>query len=74
MQRSVTIIPAKVNLPFDVMSTAALRRVASYARVSTNDEEQLGSYEAQVDYYTKHIRENPEWEFVEVYTEACGII
>jgi len=69
MQRAVTVIPAKVNLPFNVMSAAALRRVAGYARVSTNDEEQLTSYEAQVDYYTKHIKSNPEWEFVTVYTD-----
>ena len=69
MQRAVTVIPAKVNLPFNVMSAAALRRVAGYARVSTNDEEQLTSYEAQVDYYTKHIKSNPEWEFVAVYTD-----
>ena len=40
-------------------------RVAAYARVSTDDEEQQTSYEAQVDYYTKKIRENPEWIFVE---------
>ena len=44
-------------------------RVAAYARVSTDDEEQQTSYEAQVDYYTKKIRENPEWIFVEVYAE-----
>ena len=44
-------------------------RVAAYARVSTDDEEQLTSYEAQVDYYTKKIRENPDWTFVEVYAD-----
>ena len=44
-------------------------RVAAYARVSTDDEEQQTSYEAQVDYYTKKIRENPEWIFVEVYAD-----
>ncbi|MEA5016951.1 MAG: recombinase family protein [Candidatus Limiplasma sp.] len=45
------------------------RRVAAYARVSTDDEEQQSSYEAQVDYYTQRIQGNPEWIFVEVYTD-----
>ena len=45
------------------------RRVAAYARVSTNSEEQATSYEAQVDHYTKKIKECPDWEFVNVYTD-----
>ena len=45
------------------------RRVAGYARVSTDSEEQLTSYEAQVDYYTQYIKANPEWQFVAVYTD-----
>ncbi len=48
--------------------------MAGYARVSTDSEEQLTSYEAQVDYYTKYIRSNPDWEFVRVYTDAPVII
>ena len=49
--------------------TKAKRRVAGYARVSTDSEEQQTSYEAQVDYYTRYIRSKPEWEFVNVYTD-----
>ncbi len=45
------------------------KRVAAYARVSTDSDEQLSSYEAQVDFYTRHIKSNPEWEFVDVYTD-----
>ena len=66
---TVTVIPPKNKLPVNVMSAAALRRTAGYARVSTNEEEQLSSYAAQVEYYTKHIQANPEWEFVGVYTD-----
>ena len=47
----------------------AKRRVTGYARVSTDSEEQQTSYEALVDYYTRYIRSNPEWEFVNVYTD-----
>ena len=69
-QRTVTVIPAKETLPFNVFSIEEiLRRVAAYARVSTNDEEQLTSYEAQVDVFTKRIKENPEWEFAGMYAD-----
>ena len=45
------------------------QRVAAYARVSTEHEEQQNSYEAQVDHYTKEIKRHSEWIFVEVYTD-----
>ena len=47
----------------------AKRKIAGYARVSTDSEEQLTSYEAQVDYYTSYIKSRPEWEFAGVYTD-----
>ena len=70
MPRAVTVIPATVN-PLTRRPTASVakRRVAAYARVSTDSEEQLTSYEAQVDYYTQFIKRHPEWEFVKVYTD-----
>lgn len=46
------------------------KRVAAYARVSTDNLEQQTSFDAQVDYYTKLIAEHPEWEFVKVYADA----
>lgn len=69
----VTFIPAKKDqVPLNVLSNEATERlrVAAYARVSTNNKEQLTSYEAQVDYYTRYIQSKPdEWDFVEVYTD-----
>ena len=54
---SIRIIPATIHrASAQKLSSAAKRRVAAYARVSTDSEEQLTSYEAQVDYYTKYIR------------------
>ena len=71
MVRSVTVIPSTINpltrLPIETLKK---RRVAGYARVSTDSEEQLTSYEAQVDYYTNYIKSKPDWEFVEVYTDV----
>jgi len=45
------------------------KRVAGYARVSTDDEEQLSSYEAQLSYYSDYIKNNPAWMFVNVYCD-----
>lgn len=70
MSKNVRTIPATVNL-FNATPINAVkkRRVAAYARVSTDQEEQLTSYEAQVDYYTNYIKSRDDWEFVEVYTD-----
>ncbi|MDD2459242.1 MAG: recombinase family protein, partial [Eubacteriales bacterium] len=52
-----------------IQSSHSRRRVAAYARVSTDTEEQQTSYEAQVDYYTKYINDRPDYEFVGIYTD-----
>lgn len=67
----VTVMPATLNR-FTAMPIAntGKRRVAAYARVSTDNEEQKTSYEAQVDYYTQYIHSKTEWEYVKVYTDA----
>ena len=43
--------------------------VAAYCRVSTDSEDQLQSYDAQVKYYTDHICKNPKWHFVGIYAD-----
>lgn len=71
----VTMIPATVNsLTHLPKASVQKRRVAGYARVSTDSDEQFTSYEAQVDYYTRYIQSKPEWDFVRVYTDATVII
>ena len=44
-------------------------RVAAYARVSTDTDEQEGSYEAQVNHYTMLIQNNPDWEFAGMFAD-----
>ena len=51
------------------MDGAIKKRVAGYARVSTDNEDQVNSYEAQVDYYTDYIQKRDDWTFVKVYTD-----
>ena len=66
----VTVIPAKLDrATFMPLDKPKKRRVAGYARVSTDSEEQLTSYEAQVSYYTEYIQKRDDWEFVNVYTD-----
>ncbi|WP_366923895.1 recombinase family protein [Metallumcola ferriviriculae] len=68
--RAVKVIPATAGLFAPIAAgTPATKRVAAYARVSTDNDEQLSSYEAQVDYYTRHIKSNPAWMFIEVYAD-----
>ena len=70
MAKSVKYIPATKNI-FTAMPTMSIskRRVAAYARVSTDSDEQFTSYEAQIDYYTRYITKRDDWEFVKVYTD-----
>lgn len=44
-------------------------RVVTNCRVSTDQEEQLSSYENQVRYYTEMITGNPEYEMVDIYAD-----
>lgn len=45
------------------------KRVAAYCRVSTDEEEQLSSYEAQKTYYTDKIMCNKEWTMVGIFAD-----
>lgn len=70
MAVSVTPIPAtKSRFASTKDKATTKRRVAGYARVSTDKDEQFTSFEAQVDYYTRYIKEHDDWSFVEVYTD-----
>lgn len=76
MQRQVTKRQVQVIQPTlhagihqSTLTPVVKKRVAAYARVSTEHEEQQSSYEAQVDYYTRKITERSDWVFVEVYTD-----
>lgn len=70
MGKSVITIPASISrFTATSLTNTAKRKVAAYARVSTDHEEQQSSYEAQVDYYTNYIKGRSDWEFVSVYAD-----
>jgi DNA invertase Pin-like site-specific DNA recombinase len=63
---SVKVIEAHVN---EFERGGRKLRVASYCRVSTKEEEQVSSYETQVNYYQEYIQNNPDWEFAGIYAD-----
>lgn len=66
----ITKIPASISRYTSAPIDAPVKRkVAAYARVSTDSEEQLTSYAAQISYYTEYIKGREDWEFVGVYTD-----
>ncbi|NYB73167.1 recombinase family protein [Sedimentibacter hydroxybenzoicus DSM 7310] len=66
--RKVTVIPADpIYAQKDIRKKAL--RVAPYCRVSTNSEEQLDSYQAQIEYYTEKIAAQPEWTMVDMFAD-----
>jgi len=66
--RKITVIPQDSKYAERDIRKQHLR-VAPYCRVSTNKEEQLASYEAQMEYYTTKIAENKDWTMVGLYAD-----
>lgn len=70
MNSKVIVIPAKKKHGNTIKESEKKKlRVAAYARVSTDSEEQSTSYDTQVDHYTEYIKRNPDWEFVGVFAD-----
>lgn len=69
-KRVIRIDPTPQNF-FDNKEEIKLqkKRVCAYARVSTDQEDQKNSYNAQISEYTKRIKRKEEWEFVEMYAD-----
>lgn len=70
-ERVVTVVfdPDDVSRDEAPFMVNRKKRVAAYARVSTEQDAQQNSYEAQIDYYTKYIQSKPDWEFVGIYAD-----
>jgi len=66
---NVTVIPAKPRQELQGLGATAKLRVCAYCRVSTDNEEQLSSYEAQVSHYTDYIKRNQEWTYGGIYAD-----
>ncbi len=60
--RTMTVIAPRA-------APARKTRVAAYARVSSDSADQQNSYISQVRHYMQTIRENEEWEYVDIYAD-----
>ena len=71
MARSITVIPVKQISTAESGTAQSVQKLkmAAYCRVSTDQEEQLLSYENQVNYYTNYISENPLYEYAGTYAD-----
>lgn len=67
--RKIKIIPPKANMNTEKKKKVKKINVAAYCRVSTAQEDQETSYEAQVAYFTKLITENPSWQLAGIYAD-----
>ncbi len=62
----IVVIPPKSRE--EIQRTTRLK-VAAYCRVSTDQEEQESSYEAQISYYTDKIGKNSEWQMAGIFAD-----
>lgn len=71
MKDNVTLIPARRRAGNRISKeeNKPKLRVAAYCRVSTDSDEQAGSYEVQVEHYTDYIQRNKEWELAGIYAD-----
>jgi len=64
----------KIEANGDRLISSLKLRTAAYCRVSTDNDGQFLSLEAQKQHYEKVIKDNPEWEFAGLYCDATVII
>lgn len=52
-----------------IVQRQGMLRVAAYCRVSSDSEDQLNSYAAQIDHYTNLVKNTDGWELVDIYAD-----
>lgn len=71
MGKNITVIPAKKSIQNSnsINKVPTKLRMAAYCRVSTDNDEQLLSYENQVRYYTNYINESHQYVMADIYAD-----
>lgn len=62
------VIPPPVK-QYDSKDGRPKLRVAAYCRISTQEDEQEGSFDMQVHHFEQRITSNPAWELVDIYMD-----
>lgn len=68
-QKVVRVIQPNLEKGTDKRKKYSQKRVAAYCRVSTQQEEQINSYEVQTRYYTEKINAEPKWKLVQIFAD-----
>lgn len=68
-KKTVHVIPPTITPQQKAKEQYLQKRVVAYCRVSTQQEEQLNSYETQVAYYTDKINSEPDWQLVGIFAD-----
>lgn len=68
-KKNISVIPPQPEYDRNIKVQYKALRVAAYCRVSTLLEQQEGSYEAQISYYTEKIKSNPNWKLAGIYAD-----
>ena len=61
--------PRVITIPANDPEIGRKLRVAAYARVSSNSDDQAHSFAAQNAYFSKLIAGNPNWELADIYAD-----
>lgn len=69
VKKNISVIPPKPEQDRSIRPQFRTLRVAAYCRVSTLQEQQESSYEAQVSYYTEKIKSNPNWKLAGIFAD-----
>lgn len=69
MAREIICIPARPETNPEGGSKTKKIRLAAYCRVSSQNEDQLFSFENQVTYYRNYAKDNPKYELVDIYAD-----
>ncbi|MBS5855853.1 MAG: recombinase family protein [Firmicutes bacterium] len=68
-EKVVHVINPTISAQENANNRYKQQRVVAYCRVSTKQEEQLNSYETQVNYYTEKIRSEPKWTLAGIFAD-----
>lgn len=66
-ETQVIVIPARVEVKNNISKRQL--NVAAYCRVSTDEDEQETSFEAQISYYTDKINSSADWRMVGIFAD-----
>ena len=70
LKKEIIIIEARINENSTDSIDLPKKRVAAYARVSTDSFDQQNSIDAQKAFFERYIQENESWIFAGIYADA----